>query len=98
MIKLLFSIYDTPAKHYFPIMEMNTQDEAIRAFSDGLNNPEHGFSSHPEDYTLFYLGTIDTSTGTITPRQEGPNMLKNGLSLIQKDNTNGNSTPTLVKS
>lgn len=55
----LFTVYDTKAEAYLPPFNFNTIGQALRAFADMCNTPEHGFCRHPEDYTLFKLGTFD---------------------------------------
>ncbi len=36
---------------------------AKRTFQDCVNDPEHAFGAHPEDYTLFSHGHFDQSEG-----------------------------------
>ena len=38
---------------------------ALRAFEDQVNNPESQIASHPEQFTLFRIGTYDDQTAEI---------------------------------
>lgn len=40
--------------------------QAIRSFTDEVNNPESEVGRHAEDYELFQLGTFDDATGELT--------------------------------
>lgn len=55
----IFSIYDSKTAAYLQPFFMQTKPAAIRAISDTLSDPNHQFAKHPEDYTLFYLGTFE---------------------------------------
>jgi len=46
--------------------------EALRSFTDEVNNKDSELGRHPEDYDLFQCGTFDSDTGLFdcgTPRQ-----------------------------
>ena len=64
MIHKTFSIFDSKASAYLPPFYMQTKAEAIRAIGDCVDDKEHRFAKHPEDYTLFYLGEFDDNKGT----------------------------------
>ncbi len=59
MIHQVFTVHDSKASAYLPPFYFSTLGQAIRAFTDSVNDPGHGFAKHPEDYTLFHLGTYD---------------------------------------
>lgn len=59
MIHQMFSVYDSKTAAYLPPFFMQTKGQALRAIGDCANDREHTFHKHPEDYTLFYLGTYD---------------------------------------
>jgi poly-D-alanine transfer protein DltD len=63
----IFSVYDSKAEAYNTPMFVPTKGQAIRAFSDQVNEPGSELNKHPEDYTLFCLGEFDSDTGLITP-------------------------------
>lgn len=59
----VFSIYDAKAQAYLQPFFMSNIGLALRAIGDCLSDPNHQFTKHPEDYTLFNLGTFDPVTG-----------------------------------
>ncbi|AXL15427.1 nonstructural protein [Microviridae sp.] len=83
MIHLQFSIYDTKAGAYLPPFILPREEMAIRTFGDCINAKDHQFSLHPEDYTLFRLGTWDDDTARFTAEGNGPQTLGNGVEFIR---------------
>lgn len=67
MLHLLFSIYDTAAEFYSPPFHQKSKGLAIRAFGETAANKETSIGLHPNDFTLFAIGTFDDSSGTIAP-------------------------------
>lgn len=63
MLVKLFAIYDGKGEFYTPPLAFKTTGEAIRAFSDTVNERGHQMNRHPEDYTLFQIGTYDDAKG-----------------------------------
>lgn len=62
----IYSVYDSKAEAYSLPFYMQHEAQAIRTFHDWANNPETPYYKHPEDFTLFHLGTYDEITATIT--------------------------------
>lgn len=61
MILKLYSVYDCKVESYtFPIC-YKTRGEALRGMIDLLKEGKHEFAAHPEDYTLFELGSFNLS-------------------------------------
>lgn len=82
MIYLVYSVYDDKAKAYLPPFFLPTEGMAKRTFADAVNDHNHQFGRHPEDYTLFYLGKFDDSNAefsTETPKGRGV-----GLEYIER--------------
>ena len=76
----IYCVYDAKAEMYGPPLCFNTGGEAIRWFDDLANgrlNKAH-VANHPEDYTLFHIGTYDQSTGVVTMAEAKVSM---GLAL-----------------
>lgn len=63
----IFSVYDSKAEAFNTPMFVPSKGQAIRAFSDQVNETGSELNKHPEDYTLFCIGEFDSDTGTITP-------------------------------
>ena len=56
---LMFSVYDSKASAYMQPIFMQSLGTAIRAFEDTMEDPNHQFKKHPEDFTLFHIGSFD---------------------------------------
>jgi len=61
MLHKVFTVFDTKVEAYNQPFFMKSRGEAIRAFSDIVNDKNHAFNRHPEDYVLFELGEYDDS-------------------------------------
>lgn len=70
----VFTSYDTKVEAYLQPFFMRTRGEAIRAWTELANNPEHLFSKHPGDYTLFEIGEYDDATAQLTPSRAFTNL------------------------
>jgi len=55
----IFSVYDNAAEAFINPFFLPEIAQAKRAFTDLVNDKEHLFGKHPEDYTLFHLGAFD---------------------------------------
>ena len=70
----IFTIYDSKAETFNAPFFMTNEPQAVRGFSDAVNNPETPYGKHPEDYTLFLIGEYDDTTAeiiTIAPKSIG---------------------------
>nr|UXQ88125.1 MAG: nonstructural protein [Microvirus sp.] len=79
MIHKIYSVYDSKAETYTPPFFQHREAMALRTFADCCNDDGHTFGKHPEDYTLFDLGTYDDDNGCIT--QDKIISVANGLTL-----------------
>ena len=59
MTYFTFSIYDSKAKNYHIPYNLKNEAVAVREFADIVNDPKSSIYKHPEDYTLFKIGTWD---------------------------------------
>lgn len=91
MIHYQFSIYDQKAGAYLPPFILPRIEMAKRTFGDCINSDSHQFAAHPEDYTLFLLGTWDDETSLFKPEDNGPKTLGNGVEYVQSTNTEDKS-------
>lgn len=66
MIRNIYSMYDSAIKAYMQPIFAESTGGLLRQLTDILKDREHAFSKHPEDYTLFQLGTYDENTATFT--------------------------------
>jgi len=53
------TVRDVAAEAYLNPLFVRSKGEAIRSFSDEVNNKDSMLGKHPSDYVLFYLGTYD---------------------------------------
>lgn len=65
MKKNIYTIYDEKAQAWLQPFFLGTDMEATRAMQDCLSDPDHNFSRHPSDYSLFNTGTFDNATGRL---------------------------------
>lgn len=62
----VFTVYDVAVGNYLQPFFMRSKGEAIRAFTELVNDKTHAFSKHASDYVLFEIGSFDLITGLIT--------------------------------
>jgi len=82
MKHLLVAIRDAKAEFFSPPVIVRTRGEAIRSFSDAVNDPQHQFHGHAEDFALFELGTVDVLTGEVAGGVS-PLLIINGFEVKQ---------------
>lgn len=63
-----YSVFDAKLAEYHMCIFDIKDEGAIRQFSDVIGDPNHRWSKHPEDYSLWSVGTYDTEKGTMIPR------------------------------
>lgn len=80
MLLRIFTIQDVKAGAYLPPWFLPETAMAQRTFGDCCNDKEHQFGIHPDDYTLFAVGTFDNETGMIL--SSNPESLGNGLEYV----------------
>lgn len=61
----IFTIFDSKAKAYMQPFFSKNKATALRELQSAVDNPEHGFHTHAEDYGLFHIGEYDENTGKI---------------------------------
>jgi len=77
----MFVIYDSKANAYLQPWFLSKREMATRVFSDCVNDPEHNFGRHPEDYTLFEIGDFDDQDAQVF--WNSPVALGNGLVFVK---------------
>lgn len=81
----MFVVYDVKANAYMQPWFLTQEGMALRAFSDCVNDADHNFGRHPEDYTLFNIGTFDDSNADI--KWQTPKSMGNGLEYVRTEDT-----------
>lgn len=82
MIHKIYSIFDSKAEAYSLPFYYQHEGQALRTFGDWVNDPNTPYGKHPEDYTMFEIGTYDENNGYIT--QDKITSITNGLPLKQE--------------
>lgn len=62
----IFTVHDAKASYYLPPFFARTKGEAVRTFTQAVNDPQHQIGQNHADYTLFEIGDYDEQTGVIT--------------------------------
>lgn len=66
----IYAVFDSKAAFFgTPYFDQN-DGSAIRNFSDAVNdgsNPNNMWNKHPEDFSLYFLGEYENTTGEIIP-------------------------------
>lgn len=60
----IYSIYDIKAEAFINPIFLPTEAMAVRVFQDSVDDPNHAFGRHPEDYTLYSLGLWESNNAT----------------------------------
>ena len=63
----LYTIYDSKEEIYYRPLFFLNDGTALRTFEDMTNDKNSKISKHPEDYTLWHLGSYEDSSATLTP-------------------------------
>ncbi len=82
----MFVIHDSKADAFMQPWFLPTTAMAQRAFTDCVNDKEHNFAMHPQDYTLFAIGEYDDQSAKIT--WHAPVTLGNGIQYLQQELAN----------
>lgn len=67
MVLKIVAVYDSKVEAYLTPVFVRSAGEAVRSFSDAVNNPETDFCKHPEDFSLFDLGDFYVTDGRVVP-------------------------------
>ena len=54
---------DSKVEAYLPPFFMRSKGEAMRVLVDTLDDANHLFHKHPDDYYLYHIGEFDDQTG-----------------------------------
>ena len=63
----LYTILDSKEEIYHQPHFLLNEQVALRQFGDMANDDTTKISKHPEDYTLWHLGSYEDSSATLTP-------------------------------
>jgi hypothetical protein len=83
MIKRLFTVFDSKSEVYMPPFTYRTKGEAIRAFTDSVNDSGSQMNKYPADFTLFDIGSFDDVTCKFDV--QSPESIGNAIEFVVKD-------------
>lgn len=82
MILKIYTVYDAAVQAFLQPFFARSHGEAIRNFTDAINDPKTTLHAHPADYTLWYSGLFDDGNATITP-ESPPGQIMAGVEVIK---------------
>lgn len=86
MIVKLFAVKDNASGVYDGPVPAQTEGIAMRNFTDMCNNPDTAIAKHPEDFSLWCVGTWNDATGEIISGQ--PECLARATSILSPEEIN----------
>lgn len=69
MEMIMVAIKDRALDAYMRPFFAQTKGQAIRMFTDEINNKESPMQKHPDDYDLWYLGTWNDQDGQLNDQK-----------------------------
>lgn len=84
MLHKVFCVFDGKALAYLPPFILPEVGMASRVFGDCVNSDDHQFGKHPEDYTLFLIGSYDDRTGMFG-ELDTRSVVANGVEMVRSD-------------
>lgn len=67
MLISLYTIYDSKAGSYLPPFTSVNHATALRSFESAIQQEDHDFNRHAEDYSLWSLGDFDQDKAELKP-------------------------------
>lgn len=71
----VFAVFDRQLNAYMQPWCAQSTGQAIRMFTDEVNNKEGAMNKHPDDYTLYHVGTYHQEKGKIVQEQDQPKQI-----------------------
>lgn len=62
---VMFSVYDSKVEAWMPPFFMRSKGEALRAWSQTVNDGQSAMSHHPADFSLMEIGNFDDENGKV---------------------------------
>lgn len=84
----LFSVYDSKALNYAGPFAAASRGVAVRMLMTAVADASTDVSKFPGDFTLFELGSLDTSSGVLKGCVNGPELVLRADQA--KEDTSGN--------
>lgn len=87
-----YAIFDKAIGAYMRPFVMQADGQAIRMFHDECVNADSPLSKHPEDYTLFRLGSFDDNEGEIVGQEA--HKLARGHEIVAAERASVSALPS----
>lgn len=84
MIYVMCAVYDKAVGVISPPQFFRAEGEAIRSFTDAVNDPNVPFGKHASDYAFMRLGTYDDASGKFEQAQNEPRKLIEAFECVQQ--------------
>lgn len=78
----VYSVLDKAVGAFLPPFYSRAAGEAVRSFSDAVNDPAHQFNKHMLDYELCRLGSFDDVSGVFSG--SGPERVVSALECVYR--------------
>ena len=66
----IYTIFDQASGAYMRPFYAQSDGQALRSFTDIAQDADHEIGKHPEDYSLFRIGTYDDNKGELHPEDK----------------------------
>lgn len=80
----IFAVRDRQLDAYMQPWCAQSKGQAIRMFTDEVNNKDGQLYKHADDYDLYHIGTFEQQTGVITMQGAGPQQVAIGANVQEK--------------
>ena len=78
-----YTIYDVASGVYMRPFFSQADGQATRGFKDIATDADHEVGKHPEDYTLYRIGSYNDTSGKL--EGEEPEKIMTGLQCVSMD-------------
>lgn len=82
MLNQIYSIYDRKAQLFLPVFSEQSDAQAIRTFTETVTMTDIPVAKYPADFDLVGLGSLDITTGQVTPHHPF-RLIINGLVCLE---------------
>jgi len=79
----MFAVLDKAVNAFMPPFFCRAKGEAIRTFTDAVNDKQSPFFKHPTDFELYIVGSFDPANGTLGSASGGCERLLTAMDVVQ---------------
>jgi accessory colonization factor AcfC len=84
----VYCVWDNAAKVFKEPFYKGRDEEAIRDFTDAVNDERTILNKHPMDYNLYKIGVYEDNSGKLS-NGEGIVLLEHGINCLKRTGKNG---------